>query len=229
VKPDPSVAEYQANFSATYESANYGRGLAAYFLRMSHVWCERRFDRADHFSQVLEVGAGTGVHLKSVRHSFDEYWMTDLNQPLLDQFAANGPTKEGRICVKSEDATHLSFADHSFDRLIAAHVLEHLPNPHRVLREWVRVVRPGGVISLILPCDPGLAWRWGRHLGPRRALLQRGLAYDYWMAREHINPIHNLVSFLRYYFDEIDESWRPFFLPSTDLNLFYIAHVRVKP
>lgn len=229
MKPDPSAVEYQENFTATYEAANYGTGPAAWFLRKSHEWCEGRFDRAEHFPRVLEVGAGTGVHVRSVRHRFDEYWMTDLRQPLLDQFTTEDRSQNGRIFVQSEDATRLSFADRSFDRLIAAHVLEHLPNPHQVLREWVRVVRPGGVISLILPCDPGLAWRSGRHLGPRRALIRKGLAYDYWMAREHINPIHNLIAFLRYYFDGIDEAWRPFLLPSIDLNLFYIAHIRVQP
>jgi phosphatidylethanolamine/phosphatidyl-N-methylethanolamine N-methyltransferase len=60
----------------------------------------------------------------------------------------------------------LSVPSASFDRLIATHVLEHLPKPERVLREWARVVRPGGTLSLILPCDPGLARRLGRHFGP---------------------------------------------------------------
>jgi len=227
MKPDPSYDDYQAKWTATYERSNYGSGLAAYLLRMSHEWCERRFDRSDHFSKVLEVGAGTGVHIRSVRHGFDEYWMTDLNRSMLDQIATADASRVGRLIVKDEDATKLSFGDHSFDRLIAAHVLEHLPSPHQVLREWVRVVRPGGVISLVLPCDPGLAWRLGRSVGPRRTFTRAGIAYDYWMAREHINAINNLVSMLRYYFNVIEEAWRPLLVPSMDLNLFYIAHIRL--
>ena len=227
MKPDPSFDDYQAKWTAAYERSNYGTGLAAYFLRMSHEWCERRFDRNDHFARVLEVGAGTGVHIRSVRHGFDEYWMTDLNRPLLEQIPQSGASTTGRVFVKSEDAAKLSFGERSFDRLIATHVLEHLPSPHQVLREWVRVVRPGGVLSLVLPCDPGLAWRWGRNLGPRRTFTRAGIDYDYWMAREHINSINNLVSLLRYYFDVVEESWRPCLVPSMDLNLFYIAHVKV--
>jgi len=226
MKPDPSLDEYKSRWAATYEHANYERGLAAYFLRQSHQWCERRFGSGDRFARVLEVGAGTGVHLSAVRHQFDEYWLTDADPQLLEQGRDRLRLDDARVRVQAEDATRLSFADGSFDRLIATHVLEHLPQPHRVLREWVRVVRPGGVLSLVLPCDPGLAWRCGRRLGPRRALLRQGLPYDYWMAREHINPLHNLLAYLRYYFDDIEEDWRPLRLPSIDLNLFYIAHVR---
>lgn len=229
MRPDPDLAAYQARWAATYRESNYEHGLAAWFLRRSHVWCEQRFGHDRHFPQVLEVGAGTGEHIGSVLHGFDEYWMTDITAPMLERIDAGNPQRRGKIIVKSEDATRLSFADHSFDRLIAAHVLEHLPDPHRVLREWVRVVRPGGVISLVLPCDPGLAWRLGRSLGPRRRFTRAGIDYDYWMAREHINPINNLAALLKYYFDRIETSWRPLRLPSMDLNLFYIAHAWVDP
>jgi ubiquinone/menaquinone biosynthesis C-methylase UbiE len=133
----------------------------------------------------------------------------------------------GRIISKQQDAAHLSFEDAAFDRVIAAHVLEHLYRPHEVLREWCRVLRPGGVMSLVLPCDPGLAWRVGRYIGSRKKFVKAGIDYDYWMAREHVNPIHNLVSFIRYYFSNICEEWLPMRIPSVDLNLFYIAHVQV--
>lgn len=121
----------------------------------------------------------------------------------------------------------MSFADGSFDRVIATHVLEHMPETHKVLREWARVIKPGGVLSLELPCDPGLAWRFGRFLGPRKKFLKAGIVYDYWMAREHINPINNLITFVQYYFPAIQEQWMPFRVPSMDINLFYIVHAKI--
>ncbi|GLQ51081.1 methyltransferase domain-containing protein [Dyella flava] len=226
MKPDPSYDEYMDRWTRAYETANYNQGLAARLLTQSHVWCERAFGPDQHFSKVLEVGAGTGIHLSKVRHTFDEYVMTDLNPPMLDQIRFENENKKGKVRVQPEDATRLTFADHSFDRLIATHVLEHLPQPHHVLREWNRVVKPGGVMSIVLPCDPGLAWRVGRHFGPRRKFEALGIDYDYWMAREHINAITNLLAFIRYYYPESRESWWPLRVPSSDLNLFYIVHIR---
>lgn len=222
MRADPDHDDYLARWSKLYESSNYDAGLAGWFLRKSHEWCERPFGPDRHFPRVIEVGAGTGVHVGHVRHGFDEYLMTDLNAPVLGAAAARAG---GRVHTRSEDATALRVPDASFDRLIATHVLEHLPEPHRVLREWCRVVKPGGVISLVLPCDPGLAWRLGRTLGSRARFERAGIAYDYWMAREHINPINNLVAMVEYYFPRRQATWLPMRVPSMDLNLFYIAHL----
>ncbi|HSM42956.1 MAG TPA: class I SAM-dependent methyltransferase, partial [Afifellaceae bacterium] len=154
------------------------------------------------------------------------YWLTDGNPNMLDKARARFGD-DGRFRYQCEDATRLSFATGSFDRLIATHVLEHLVHPHEVLREWARVVRPGGTLSLVLPCDPGLAWRLGRHLGVRRRAESAGIAYDYWMAREHVNSIFNLVTFVRYYYDDYRETWWPLRVPFADLNLIYAVNLRV--
>lgn len=228
MKADPSYADYVRRWAEIYERNNYDEGLVGYFLTKSHQWSERHFGPGTHFGRVLEVGAGTGMHIRFVRHTYDAYLITDLNPPFLGKIAA---TEEkglhGNITVGREDATSLSYPDASFDRVIAAHVLEHLYRPHEVLREWVRVLKPGGVLSLILPCDPGVAWRLGRYVSARSRFIKAGIDYDYWMAREHVNPLNNLVSFIRFYFADIQEEWQPFRIPSMDLNLFYIAHVHV--
>ena len=222
MRQDADHADYMAKWAKAYEGKNYEEGLAGFFLSRSHAWCEERFTKDDHFPRTLEVGAGTGVHLRYVRHTFDEYVMTDLHPPMLEQAAKRA---DNRVTVEAQDATNLTYQADSFDRVIAAHILEHLPEPHKVIREWMRVLRPGGTLSIVLPCDPGLAWRFGRMLGPRRTFTRVGIDYDYWMAREHVNPINNLVSFLQYYFDNLQEQWLPMRIPSMDANLFYIAHI----
>ena len=37
------------------------------------------------------------------------------------------------------------------DFVISSHVLVHTPNPGRVLEEWMRIVRPGGVVYFVIP------------------------------------------------------------------------------
>lgn len=71
------------------------------------------------------------------------------------------------------------------------------------------------------------AWRLGRYCCARKSFIKQGIDYDYWMAREHINPINNLVSFIKTYFNETEESWKPFSISSMDLNLFYIVHIKI--
>jgi len=223
--PDPDYNDYLRNWSALYGEKNYDRGLTGFCLRKSHEASEKAFKKDDYFQKVLEVGAGDGEHCKYVDHSFDEYWITDLHEEFLSRAEAFSQERSGKVFYKAEDAAKLSFNDNSFDRVIAAHVLEHLPSPHLALREWGRVLRPGGVITVVLPCDPGCAWRMGRTLVARRKFTKIGFEYDYWMAREHLNPINNLIAFIRFYFKKRSEIWWPFHIPSIDLNLFFIAHL----
>jgi predicted SAM-dependent methyltransferase len=49
------------------------------------------------------------------------------------------------------DAGKLPFTTSKFDYLTASHCLEHLKNQRTALKEWVRVVKPGGYILIIVP------------------------------------------------------------------------------
>ena len=50
------------------------------------------------------------------------------------------------------EASNLSeISDDQYDFLLASHVLEHLANPIKGLKEWQRVVKPGGHFIIVLP------------------------------------------------------------------------------
>jgi SAM-dependent methyltransferase len=57
----------------------------------------------------------------------------------------------------AHDLRPLGVEDASYDLVFASHVLEHLRDPLRALREWDRVLVPGGRIMLVLP------WRQGTY------------------------------------------------------------------
>ena len=230
IRPIPSDEElftlWAAAYAAAYDENNYKEAcLSIKILLRTHTLLERNFSRQDFFENVLEVGAGSGVHLGFVRHGFKKYVMSDAGREILDTIQVPAGIK-GRVEIKQADATSLPYKDNHFDRLIATHVLEHLQKPQKILQEWVRVLKPGGVLSLILPCDPGLLWRIGRLFGPRQRGEKSGLPYDYYMATEHINSIYNLVTIIDFLFPEKKARWWPLpFVPLPGLNLIYSVNI----
>jgi len=227
-REDKAWIQYRDKFSEVYDKSNYSSPLQSSVMRASHKLVEKAYDDQTHFSRVLEIGAGTGEHLPFVRHRFDVYTLTDIDQKTLEVAKRKlAGTHDGKVRFEVQTGNRLSYTDDAFDRLVATHVLEHIYQPHVVLKEWCRVLKHGGVLSILIPTDPGVAWRIGRYLGPRKNALAQGIAYDYVMAREHVNSCNNLIAFLRYYFPESREAWWPLPIPSIDLNLFFAFHVTV--
>ena len=56
--------------------------------------------------------------------------------------------------VRHRDATALDFADASMDAILCLDVLEHVPDFRAALREFARVLKPGGALLLTVP------WYW---------------------------------------------------------------------
>lgn len=226
---DQTWIEHRERFSAMYDESNYSSPLQKFAMHASHKLVEKAFNKDVSFAKVLEIGAGTGEHLQFVRHRFDQYFVTDMDPKAIAiaQGKMQGAAAE-RIRFAQQKGEQLEFPNDSFDRLIASHVLEHIYQPHLAIKEWRRVIKDGGVLSILIPSDPGLAWRLGRRMGPRSKAIAQGIAYDYLMAREHVNSCHNLIALLRHYFPLAKEAWWPLPLPSVDLNLFVAFHAVIK-
>jgi phosphatidylethanolamine/phosphatidyl-N-methylethanolamine N-methyltransferase len=134
--------------------------------------------------KILEVGVGTGL-------SFDDYDSTteitgiDLSAPMLAE--AREKMSSGRYPfvkdVQLMDAHRMTFADATFDCVVAQFVITLVADPEQVLCECHRVVKPGGRIILVnhLYSETGVAAaveRWAAR--PTRAL---GLRPEFPFAR----------------------------------------------
>jgi SAM-dependent methyltransferase len=102
--------------------------------------------------RVLEVGAGTGANLSILAAlGARQVVACDMSTDALDCL-------RNRATLARADATSLPFTSNSINLLLAADVIEHLDDDRAALREFVRVLQPGGHVILTVPAFPSL---WG--------------------------------------------------------------------
>lgn len=224
---DPMWLRWQEKAPEIYERIYYqSNPLVAAINLSGHRLIEADYPETVHFSRVLEVGAGSGVHLEYVHHKFDEYIVSDISSDFLDRARQRHQRDSRTITYAKVDATSTGFAPRSFDRIISVYNLEHLPEPHRVLEHWRSLLKPGGVISVAIPAEGGIPWNLGRFLTTRRSFAREGLDLDYIIAREHINACYRLVSLIQHYFPECQQRWYPMRIPHPHFNLVYAVNCR---
>lgn len=97
--------------------------------------------------RLLDVGAGAGRHAFEGMFRGASVVAVDLDRASLKDARAVAPSLP---CVEGS-ALDLPFDDGSFDRVIAAEVLEHIADDRGALAEFARVLRPGGVLAVTVP------------------------------------------------------------------------------
>lgn len=116
-------------------------------MRSSHKLVDKAFNDQVHFGRVLEVSDGTGEHLPFVRHSFDEYTLTDIDPKTLEVAKRQlVDINRGKVNFEIRTGIELAYPNNTFDRLVATNVLEHIYKSHLALKEWSRALKYDGVL-----------------------------------------------------------------------------------
>lgn len=99
---------------------------------------------------VLEVGVGTGLSLP-MYPGWVQLTGIDVSQEMLEKARRRVARRQlsNVQALLEMDAEHMSFADGSFDRVVAMYVVSVVQHPERVMAELRRVCRPGGEILVV--------------------------------------------------------------------------------
>jgi phosphatidylethanolamine/phosphatidyl-N-methylethanolamine N-methyltransferase len=216
------------HFYSEYYNLVLQSGLVRVSQDRTHRAIENRWNRHDMFEQVLEVGAGAGNHRKFVNHQYRIYYETDIR---FTNVSSNSNSSHMQVLLESNlkrefaDITQLHYKDATFNRVIATCLLLHLEKPEAALCELRRVTKGLGVISILVPCEPGLFLRIARSLLTSRKAHRLGFqGYSLFNARDHINHLSGIDQLIRFVFknDKIQVSRLPFRWPSWNFNFYYV-------
>jgi len=135
--------------------------------------------------RVLEVGGGPGELSERMQGELDaEVSYVDLSPRMVEL------ARERGVAAQVGDVQSLPFEDGTFDTVVAAWMLYHVPEIDRGLAEIARVLRPGGALVAVTNSV--------RHLSELRELIALPEGHKETFSRE------NGVEFLRKHFAEVE-------------------------
>lgn len=199
------------------------------FMKYWHEVLPRRYGMIENFNhgypvrhatkkgKVLEIGSGLGEHIAYEHLEGTEYYALELRAEMAEMIAKRFPMVKTIVgdCQKT-----LDFPSHTFDKVIAIHVLEHLPDLPAALKEIHRLLKPDGEFCVVIPCEGGLAYSLARRISAQRIFEKRyKTSYDWCIGSEHINVPKEIKEELDKFFDVERQSYFPLLLPSVNLNL----------
>lgn len=174
------------------------------------------------FRTTLEIGAGLGEHLHHevlTPEQEENYYANEYRENMAAGIRRAFPRVQ---TVVGDCQQRLNFADGFFDRVIAVHVLEHLPNLPATIRESYRLVnKDRGRFLVVIPCEGSPAYALARKISAERVYRKHyGGSYRWFYTREHINLPHEILAELDPYFTIEARSFFPLpFLPFVFTNL----------
>jgi SAM-dependent methyltransferase len=187
--------------------------------RFNHRFCVK--NRPSQFRTTLEIGAGLGEHLEYEQLTPEQeanYYALELRPNMSVEIMRRFPKVK---TITGDCQKKLPFEDNFFDRVLAIHVLEHLPNLPAAIREAYRVCnKDHGRLYVLIPCEGSFAYRQARRVSTERIFWKRyRQPYKWLIEREHINLPHEVDAELAPYFKVISRSFFPFRIPFLFCNL----------
>ena len=226
----PEQQRISDDFMQRWHEELAGRSRYGLIEKFNHQFPVRH-SRAG-FKTTLEIGAGLGEHLRYETLTPEQernYYANDFRENMAAEIRKSFPRVQ---TVVGDCQQRFDFPDGFFDRVIAVHVLEHLPNLPAAIREAHRLLHPQtGRMLVVIPCEGSPAYTLARKISAERVYRRRyGGDYSWFYRREHINLAHEVIAELNPWFIIDDRSFFPLpFLPFVFSNLVIGLALRPRP
>jgi len=217
------------------------------FMRLWHEVLPKRFgivERFNHnfpvihspenFLTTLEIGAGLGEHINYEKLTAEQaanYHALELRENMAEAIRKEFPHVK---TIVGDCQGKLNFPDGHFDRILAVHVLEHLPNLPKCIEESYRLInKQTGRFLVVIPTEGSPAYTLARKLSAERVYKKHfGGDYSWIYKREHINLAPEVMEELnRYFITDVKRTFPLPFLPFIFCNLCIglVLKPRIKP
>ncbi len=161
--PRPTIDELVAFYS---QPTKYDSWISAARARDA-LWKRRLKKLLPHkvAGNLLDVGAGIGQFLYHAKAFF-----TDVQGTEVSDSAIRIAREKYGLEIHAGQVEELDSPAESFDNITLFHVLEHVPDPVKLVQRCRTLLRPGGILTIAVPNDV-LAWTSGlKKLGKKLGL-----------------------------------------------------------
>jgi phosphatidylethanolamine/phosphatidyl-N-methylethanolamine N-methyltransferase len=215
-----SLEHYYSNFYHLM-IGHKSKGLSKFLSAYPHKLMESKF-KSNRGFKILEVGVGDFEHLPYVVPNYVRYTGVDTRQPKnFNEVAAHN------LNFLKSDVHKLPYQNEEFDRVIATCLIIHLTQPEEAIEEWLRVLKPGGKITMYVALEPSIILQLFRKIYMRRKALKMGFeGYDLFIARDHITYGLRIINIIKSKYPNIHTlRFRPIPLSAWFINAFCVAEI----
>lgn len=159
----------------------------------------QRLIRENGFSSVMNAGCGqdpVSAYLKKEFGNALDVCLFDISEKVLDYNRRLFESEKLSVKTVQGDIFAMPFPDGSFDIVFNTGVMEHFPKEDQVsmIREVMRVIKPGGFYVTANPSDGGIIYKFGMATAKRKGIWPFGIEVPIKTFRFAVPEVESIAS-----------------------------------